>query len=578
VARVVRVVTFAALGGALGCANVAGPIGVRRDVPPQRGGTLEMANYTDIRNLDPALAFDAASLPIEQLLYAPLVDYDHGGSIVPLLAERYEVSRDGRRVAFKLREGALFHDGDEMTADDVKRSIERSLDHDTPCPAATFYASIAGFQAFHDGVKDAQGKRAYAPHLDGVVVDGRYELHIDLAEPDATFLPALTLYFVAPVCKSAGTKYTREWGNQACGAGPFRLESWRVSREVTLVRHQGYFDPALPYLDRIRWHQVMPVTTQRFKFEDGDLDHIRQFSASDLILYLKDPRWKAYGQWEPAKDVHGVFLNTQMKPFDNVELRRAFAAAIDWREVTSVRPELAVATQIVPPALPMHDPSFEGQKFDLSLALSHMAKAGYPYDPATKTGGYPEPVRFVGPAESSITDSIAPMVQQAVARVGIHMEIVQASYPAYLAIASRRNHAQLGYGGWSMDFPDPSDFFEPSFSSESIQDEEAQNYAFYSNPELDLLLKKARRELDPEARRTIFRRCEEIVRDDAPWAIGYNQRWYDLVQPYVHGYAPSAKHTEDVRFVWIDQEERRHASRGPRVRGTLAWIRPWGRR
>jgi ABC-type transport system substrate-binding protein len=560
------------------CQGIAPPIGERRDIEPERGGTLNMANYTDVRNLDPALAFDAATAPIEQLLYAPLVDYDRSGRIVPLLAERYDVSEDGRRIAFKLREGALFHDGDEVSADDVKRSIERTLHHDTPCPAPSFYASIAGYRAFHDGTKDEHGTLVFAPHLDGVVVDGRYALHFDLSEPDATFLAALTLYFVAPLCKSAGSTYAREWGNHACGAGPFRLVEWQVSRELTFVRHQGYFEHGLPYLDRIRWQQLMPASTQRFKFEDGDLDHLRQFSVADLTFYLKDPRWKPYGQWEPAKEVNAIFLNTQMKPFDNVELRRAFAAAIDWHVVTSVRPEFGVATQVVPPAVPGHDPDFAGQTYDLAAALEHMKNAGYPYDPVSKKGGYPGTVTFKGPAETSITESIAPMVQQQVARIGIKMEIVQVSYPAHLALASRRGNIQLGYGGWSMDYPDASDFFEPNFSSSSIQDEEAQNYSFYSNAELDGLLERAHHELDPAARRSMYRRCEEIVRDDVPWAIGYNQRWYEIVQPYVHGFVTDAKHTEDVRFVWIDSPQRKHAARRSLTRDALALIRPWGRR
>jgi ABC-type transport system substrate-binding protein len=535
-----------------------------------------MADYTEVRNLDPAIAFDAASLPLLQLIFAPLVDYDRKGRIAPLLAETFAVSDDGKRISFKLREGALFHDGDEVTADDVKRSFERTLDHETPSPGPSFYSSIVGFEAFHDGTKDEHGKLVFAPHLDGVVVDGRYALHVDLAEPDATFLPALTLYFMAPVCKSAGSKYAREWGNRACGAGPFRLESWKPSREITVVHHQGYFEPGLPYLDRIRRQLLVPGTSQRFKFEDGDLDHIRQFSAVDLLAYLKDPLWKPFGQWEPAKEINAIFLNTQMKPFDNVELRRAFATAIDWHAVTSVKPEFEVATQILPPAVFGHDATFTGQQHDLAAALQHMKNAGYPFDPETKKGGLPEPVRFVGPAESSVTEAIAPMVEQALARIGIRMEIVQVSYPAYLALVSRRGQVQLGFGGWSMDFPDASDFFEPTFSSGSIQNEESQNYSFYSNPELDRLLEKAHRELEPAARRAMYQRCEEIVRDDAPWAIGYRQRWYEIVQPYVHDYVTDAKHTEDVRFVWIDAEERRHAGR--RRRDVLASIRPWGSR
>jgi ABC-type transport system substrate-binding protein len=170
------------------------------------------------------------------------------------------------------------------------------------------------------------------------------------------------------------------------------------------------------------------------------------------------------------------------------------------------------------------------------------------------------------------------MVQQQVARIGIRMELVQVSYPAFLALAGRRGQVQLGYGGWAMDFPDPSDFFEPNFSNDAIQEEESQNYSFYSNAELDLLLKKAHRELDRAARLAMYRRCEEIVRDDAPWAIGYHQRWHELVQPYVHDYAVDAKHSQDVRFVWIDSRERKRASHSLRRRDLLASIRPWGRR
>jgi ABC-type transport system substrate-binding protein len=237
-----------------------------------------------------------------------------------------------------------------------------------------------------------------------------------------------------------------------------------------------------------------------------------------------------------------------------------------------------VATQVLPPSVEGHDPSFVGQRHDLAAALEHMKKAGYPFDPATKTGGLPDPVRFVGPAESSVTEAIAPMVQQAVLRIGIRMEIVQVSYPAYLALVSRRGQVQLGYRGWTMDYPDASDFFEPILSTESIQDEESQNYSFWSNHELDLLLKKAHAELDPAARRAMYRRCEEIVRDEVPWALGYTTRWYELVQPYVHGFAPDVKHVEDVRFAWIDADERRHAHAHGRERDPLALIRPWGRR
>ena len=591
-----------ALGG---CDALAPPLGERREGPPQRGGVLNLANYGDVRSLEPAVSFDQVSLPVLQLLFTPLVDYDKNGRIVPLLAERLDVSSDGLRHAFKLREGVLFHDGEELTAEDVKRSIERALDPNTPCPAPSFYASIAGYGAFHDGKKDAAGKLAFASDLAGVVVEGRYSLRIDLSEPDATFLPALTLYFLAPVCRSAGEKYAAAWNNQACGTGPFRLENWSASREISLRRHDGYFEPGLPYLDWIRWSLLVPPLSQRFRFEKGELDHLRQFGSHDMRAYRLDPRWQPFGQWEPPKAVEGVFLNTQMKPFDNVETRRAFAAAIDWPRVIASRPDTMVARQMLPPAVAGHDPDFEGQKYDPAKALDHMQKAGYPFDPATGRGGYPEPVTFVAPTDTAIAESFAPILQQQLARIGIRMRIKQVSYTAFLAESSKRNRVALGYAGWSMDFPDASDFFEPTLSSDAIQEEETQNRAFFVSAEFDALLKRAHRELDPAARAAMYRRCEEIVRDEAPWAIGFHQRPYEIVQPYVHGYAVDAKHTADMRAVWIDQASRAEGrsarrrevpgvsslawfgatptevkARGMRPMGAdrLASIRPWGRR
>jgi ABC-type transport system substrate-binding protein len=576
-----RILTCTVLLAALtGCKERSGPIGQRRDIPPQRGGTMQMGTFVDIRNLDPAIAFDEAAHPITDLLFNRLVEYDRSSNIVPVLAEHFEVSSDGLRYSFKLREGVLFHDGAELTAADIKRSVERTLAPETPCPAPAFYASIAGFEAFHEGIKDAAGNRVFAPHLDGVVVDGRYALHIDLSQTDATFLPVMTLAFMAPLCQSAGSKYAREWGNRACGTGPFRLAEWQAAREITLVRHDGYFEPGVPYLDKVRWFLLMPSLTQRFKFEDGELDHVRELRLPDLIYYRTDPVWKRLGQWEAPKGTSGVFFNTQMAPFDNVEFRRAFVAAIDWSKIADAKPEqVVVATQMVPPAVPGYDPTFQGQRYDPAAALEHMKRAGYAFDPTTGKGGYPGVVRFVGAPTSIGIDLMAPMIREQVARIGIQMEIKQISWAGFLAETGKRNAVQLGYAGWNMDFPDPSDFFEPILATEAIQEEETQNAAFFSNPELDRLLKEAHSELDPVKRAAHYRRCEEIVRDDAPWAIGIGYRYFELVHPYVHNYVVDTTHTEDVSRVWLDQAQKKLAQRpGGVAHDGLAMIRPWGRR
>ena len=412
--------------------------------------------------------------------------------------------------------GVLFHDGAELTAADVKRSIERTLAPETPCPAPTFYASISGFEEFHNGKKDAAGKVVFAPHLDGVVVDGRYALHIDLSQTDATFLPVMTLAFVAPVCKSAGEQYTREWGNHACGTGPFRLTEWQSSREISLTRHDGYFEPGLPYLDKVRWFLLMPPLTQRFKFEDGELDHLRELRLPDLIYYRTDPEWRKLGQWEAPKSTSGIFLNTQMAPFDNIELRRAFAAAIDWTKIADAKPEQVVtANQMVPPAVPGHDPTFQGQRYDPAAALEHMKRAGYPYDPATRTGGYPGVVRY-----RRITDHAWARrdgsARQTAGRADRHPHGAQADQLA--GLPRRAGQAQHGAArlwrlvhGFSRSAATSS---SPSSPPRPSRTRRRETRAFFSNPELDRLLKEAHSELDPVRRAALYRRCEEIVRDE----------------------------------------------------------------
>lgn len=555
----------------------APPLGERREVEPRRGGIFRGAMGADIRNLDAAIAFDGASHVFLQFLYDTLVSYDIDGNIVPDLAESYQVSEDGLRYSFTLRPNIRFHDGEELTASDIKRSLERTLHHQTPCPVPSFYAHIKGYEAFHDGKPGQDGEPVFTDDLEGVVVTGRYSLDIELSEPDATFLPVMTLPFSAPVCKDAGSTYTREWGSHPCGTGAFKLEVWEPGREVRLKRHDGYFRPGLPYLDGMEWALMMPPLTQRFKFETGELDYIREMRHSDLVRYTNDPAWKPYGQWGYSKAIMGIFMNTQLYPFDNAELRRAVAAAIDWEEVAALRQgQLVRATQMVPPAVPGHDPSFEGQRHDTQKALEHMKNAGYAYDPATGQGGLPEVVRYIGNADGFDTQA-AQVIQQRLANIGIRMSIKIVSWPTFLATTSRRGAAQMGYAGWSLDYPDPSSFFDPTLSSDAIQEEETQNAAFFVNEELDELLRKARRELNPDRRATMYRRAEEIVRDDAPWAIGYGARNFEITQPYLHGYKVDRTHISDVRWVYIDQEERERVLRRGRGRGVEALIRPWGR-
>ena len=537
----------------LGCTpRLSAPIGEARDTPPRKGGTLNVATFVHVRSIDPAVAFDEGSEPIVRLVFGRLFHVSRNGQILGDIAESFQASDDGLRLTVRLRPQARFHDGSRVTAHDVKRSFERMLHPETPCPAPSFYDRIRGYDAYRDGKAAA---------LAGVQAVSDDVVTFVLREPDATFLPVLTLGFAAPVCRAAGSTYDASFSLQACGAGPFRLEAWEGQEALRLRRHDAYHAAADVHLDAIHWLFGVMSTAQRFRFERGELDLVHELTAADSVAFRTDARWNDFAAWNRPRTTRGIFMNTEMPPFDRQEVRSAIAHAIDRQAVATLRAgTLVAAHSMVPSGVVGHDPTFQGQRYDPAKALELMQRAGFPYDPSTGTGGYPDTIDYVVPADS-FDMQVAEVFQQQLARVGIRIRIKAMAWTASLVVTGRRGAARMGADGWSADFDDASDFLDPLFSTQAIQNEESQNRAFYSNLELDELLRRARRELSADERRKLYRRAEEIIRDDAPWAIVYGYRYFDVWQPYLHGYSTHPHMYLDIANAWLDVEQRKLAFR-----------------
>jgi ABC-type dipeptide/oligopeptide/nickel transport system permease subunit/ABC-type transport system substrate-binding protein len=562
--------TLAAL--ALGLVAFARPGSLSPPIPatngdetPARGGTLQLATYVSIRTLDPAIAYDEAATAIEELIFARLLTWDAEGQLVPELAESYAPSNEGRTYTFTLRRGVLFHDGSELRAADLKRSLERTLHPKTPSPAASLYGSIAGFAEYHAGK---------APELAGVRVLGDYALAFDLVAPDATFLPLLTMAFAAPVCPSMGATYESAAAAVPCGAGPFRVDSFEPDAGVRLARHAGYFKPGRPYLDGITWRASVRTTTQRYLFEDGELDLLRDMSTADVAAYTRDPAWEGRGLWTTKKATQALFLNTELPPFDDVRVRRAVAFALDPEVLAKIRVEVFPLGRIVPPSIPGAAGGAPLRRHDLAAALEQMALAGYPFEPATGRGGYPEIIEFPAVGDS-FDQQIAEVFQQQLARIGLRVRLRIVTYPTFLAEVGRRRRVAMGITGWNADFPDASNFFEPTLSSDAILDEGSANIAFFSNPRFDDVLKRAHGEADAAVRERLYDEAEHIVADQAPWIPLYGTRAHEVMHPYVRGYTTHPFVPSRFSDVWLAPRDEARQSARPLRRLPLAFV-PFG--
>ena len=524
---------------------LAAPLPIRGATTIQRGGVLRLATSVEVRTLDPALAYDGPSRVVGDLLFAKLVTWDANGELTGELAERWVVSSNATRVTFWLKKGLRFHDGAALEAADVKRSLERTLHPKTPCPGASLYSVIRGVSAFRSGK---------APQIDGLVVDGNHRLHVDLVEPSSTFLPLMSLGFAAPVCPSSGPIAQGSAPTPPCGAGPFRLKQMVRGERIALERFEQFHEPEKPYLDGVTWLLGVAPHTQRYRFERGEIDILNEQTGVDAARYDADPAWEPQRHWATQPATFGVFLNTEVAPFDNRHVRRAVSLALDPSELSKVRATVAPTDRIIPPGVPGPARDTPMRKHDLAAALREMERAGYAYDPQTGAGGYPGVVDYTT-IPDSFAQSTAEIAQQQLARIGIRVRLRLVSFASFLVDVGIRGKVPMGWKGWQADYPDPSTFFETTLTSGAITDRGSQNTSFFSNAELDELIKRARSERDRPARMALFARAEALVRDEAPWIPLYITRKLELWQPYVRGYRPNPVLELRVRDVWLDRAE-----------------------
>ncbi|MEW6047329.1 MAG: ABC transporter substrate-binding protein, partial [Bacillota bacterium] len=209
----------------------------------RQGGRMVVTYLSDITTLDPAIGYDWQNWSIIKSIFDGLMDYEPGTTkLKPQLAESYTISDDGLTYTFKLRGGVRFHNGREVTADDVKYSLERVLNPATQSPGQGFYLDIQGAQEFIDGK---------APEVTGIRVLDRHRVQFRLNQPNAAFLHILALNFAHVVPREEVERWGADFGHHPVGTGAFRMREWALGQRLVLERNPGYFVPGRPFLDEL---------------------------------------------------------------------------------------------------------------------------------------------------------------------------------------------------------------------------------------------------------------------------------------------------------------------------------------
>jgi ABC-type transport system substrate-binding protein len=486
---------------------------------PRRGGILHLAFQGDLRSLDPAIGFDGDTIPLTRLIFRCLLDYDDGTGLVLDQAKDWNISPDGKIYTFHLRPECRFSNGRPVEAEDYIYALERILDPKTSSPGQTYFLNIVGAREFADGK---------TPHVTGLRAPDKETLVIELLKPEFTFRYVLAMAFASPVPRELVQRYGKDFQYHLVGAGPYRLASWRRGIHWSLERNPYYTGPD-GYVDGVDIMIGGDDALMTMMLQRGELDRVAA-SPAQALTFKRDPHLRPWLIAIDTAETDYLFMNVEMKPFDNPTVRRAINYAINKERLVKLTGGFATpARGIVPPSLPWSNPTLQPYKYSPEKARALLREAGYP-DGFKIALWFGNDVRVFKP--------LAEGIEQDLRQIGIQVELRPMIYSAFQDKAETRKQIALGVFGWSLDYPDASDFLDVLLNGERITDTDCNNSAFYNNPEVNRRLDIAVASMDNDERTRLFREAEDIIMKDAPWVPLVHEQYPVLYHPRLRGTAP----------------------------------------
>lgn len=524
---------------------------------PEIGGNLTLDLNQAVPNLDPAVAYDTTSAEVSYQLYEPLVTYKKNTyQIVGDLAKSYEVSPDGLTYTFHIRQGVQFWNHDALTAQDFVFELQRLLNPNMkpdPSPGSSFFMDIVGAQDYYNGK---------AKTISGVSTPNDSTLVIRLAKPETFFLQVLALPFLSAV----DPKFVNQVGNsalstsKAMGTGPFELVSNSQS-QVVLKRNPNYWQKdqygnQLPYLNQVTFNVNTNTQLDVMHWEQGQTGFLSPWltggnglPTSAYPSIMSNPNYSKLVEKQPENSIAYIGLNVSKtingkpNPLSNIDVRRAIEEAFDAEQIVKLNNSAV---------LPLNQPLPNGMQgyvqhlnpnatysLNLNKAKQLLKQAGYS-NGLTLTMWDQN-----SPDARKMDQAFQSMMQQ----IGITVNLNEVSWSDFLA-KEMSGSAQVFWGGWSQDFPDPSDFLNTLFNSNQRPQ---NNNTMYSNPQVDAWLNQAQYMTNQTERDALYAKVTNQVMSDATWVPVYQFVGYYTVQPWVHGFYTSPVMFDPLQYIWIEQ-------------------------
>ena len=499
---------------------------VTTSTPVSGGGTLNLygANpYT----LDPAVSSDANSASYIVQIFTGLVRLDDNLEPAPDIASSWDISADKTIYTFHLRHDVVFQDGKKLTAADVKYSWERACSPSTQSPVArTYLGDIAGSSDVLVGKASA---------LSGVKIIDDYTLEVTITAPITYFLSKLT-YPTAMVVDKKNVASGSNWYRRPNGTGPFKLTQWQDYTNLTLERNTRYYSQQSGVAS-VQFTMLSGLPMNMYETGDIDITGV----TTEYIDRVLDPAgpFKQDLHISPQLSFQWLGFNTNVPPFDDINVRKAFTLAIDKNKIISLvlRDMVTRADGILPPGIPGYNPDLKGLGFDPAAAQTALKASKY---------GSAVNLPAITLTTSGYGNTISPVLEAIIAQwkenLGVEVKVRELN-PDYYIYHLKQEKDQIFDMGWVADYPHPQDFLDLLFRTGADN-----NFAEYSNPSVDKILDAAAVEPDFIKSLAMYRQVEQMLVDDAAMLPLYFGESYVLIKPYINGYVINA-----MGFAWLSK-------------------------
>jgi oligopeptide transport system substrate-binding protein len=533
VARLLRPVglrfSVVCLLSAVACLLLTAACG-RRDSPADEGirtQTLLIGNLAEPQDLDPHIITAYTDMNIVAAIFEGLtIPDERTGLPLPGTSDRWEISPDGLVYKFHIRTTAKWSDGTPVTSRDFAYSFQRILTPELASEYSYMLWPIKNAEAYTSGkLKDFTQVGIATPD------DATLVLTLERPTPYLLSLAAhSTWYPVQRACiekfgtmAQRSTRWTRP-GNLV-GNGPFKLTEWNPNTRITVEKDDNYWDAASVRLNRIRFFPTESADVEERNFRAGQVHLTYDLPLSKVAAYrAQNP---SPLRVDPLLSLYYINFNLQKPPFDNPLVRRALSLAVDREAISHsvLDGVLPAAASFVPPNCGGYN-SRSHLAYDVAEAKRLLAAAGYP-------GGKGLPAFSLQVLNDIRQPKMAEAIQGMWARdLGVHVNIETNEQKIWFQTQQRMQH-QIGFMGWTADFPDPVTFLS------ICQTGNGNNWSGWSNPEFDRLMGEADHTADAAARFELMQRAEAILLAELPTPpLVFRSRTY-LMNPAVKNWDPA---------------------------------------